>query len=132
MIHAQDAGAESRGRQRRSISEKRRIVEQTFEPGASVAQVALANGVNATQVFSWRRAFKQGELVEPGSNSTALLAVVMAASPDAPDKEHEASAPEPATEGGAIHIELPGRALITAEHGADPELLRTTLERLRK
>lgn len=131
MIHAQDVGAGSRGRQRRSISEKRRIVEQTFEPGASVAQVALANGVNANQVFSWRRAFKQGELVEPGSDSTALLPVVMAASPDA-DNEYEASAPEPTTEGGAIHIELPGRALITAEHGADPELLRTTLESLRK
>jgi transposase len=132
MIHAQDAGAGSRGRQRRSISEKRRIVEQTFEPGASVAQVALANGVNANQVFSWRRAFKQGELVEPGSDSTALLPVVMAASPGAPDGEREANAPEPTTEGGAIHIEFPGRALITAEHGADPELLRITLESLRK
>ena len=132
MIHAQDLGAGNRGRQRRSISEKRRIVEQTFEPGASVAQVALANGVNANQVFSWRRAFKQGELVEPGSDSTALLSVVMAAPQDGADNEHQASAPEATTEGGAIHIELPGRALITAEHGADPELLRTTLESLRK
>jgi transposase len=132
MIHVQDVSAGSRGRQRRSISEKRRIVEQTFEPGASVAQVALANGVNANQVFSWRRAFKQGELVEPCSDSTALLPVVMVAPPDVPDKEHEPSAPEPRAEGRAIHIELPGRALITAEHGADPELLRATLESLRK
>jgi transposase len=62
---------------RRSMAEKRRIVEQTFEPGASVAQVALANGVNANQVFSWRRAFRRGELVGSGGDSTALLPVVM-------------------------------------------------------
>jgi transposase len=39
-------------------------VELTFQPGASVAQVAQVNGVNATQVFKWRRAFERGELRE--------------------------------------------------------------------
>jgi hypothetical protein len=33
---------------------------------------------------------------------------------------------------GAIHIELPGRAMISVEHGADCALLRTLLESLRK
>ena len=33
---------------------------------------------------------------------------------------------------GAIHVELPGRANITAESGADPALLRCVLESLRK
>jgi transposase-like protein len=33
-------------------AEKRQIVEQTFEPGVSVAQVAFANGVNANQAFA--------------------------------------------------------------------------------
>jgi hypothetical protein len=33
---------------------------------------------------------------------------------------------------GAIHIELPGRATITAEHGADTGLLRVILEALRQ
>lgn len=58
MIHAEGVVGGHRGRYRRSIAEKRRIVELTFEPGASVAQIALANGVNANQVFSLRRAFK--------------------------------------------------------------------------
>lgn len=40
--------------------------------------------------------------------------------------------PERRAEGRTIHIELPSRALITAEHGVDPELLRVTLESLRK
>ena len=38
-------------RQRWSIAEKRRIVEETLAPGASVARVAQAHGVNANQVF---------------------------------------------------------------------------------
>ena len=42
-------------RQRRSIAEKRRIVEETLVEGASVARVARAHGINANQVFGWRR-----------------------------------------------------------------------------
>ena len=132
MIHAEDVGGGHRGRRRRSIAEKRRIVEQTFEPGSSVAKVALINGVNANQVFAWRRAFKRGELVESAGNSTTLLPVVMVASPESREKEHGGSAVEPATGRGAIHIEFPGRVLITAECGVDRELLLSVLESLGK
>jgi transposase len=38
----------------------------------------------------------------------------------------------PAAVCGSIHIELPGRALISVESGADARLLRTVLESLRK
>jgi transposase-like protein len=38
-------------RKRWALSEKRRIVELTLAAGASVAQVAQAEGVNANQVF---------------------------------------------------------------------------------
>ena len=109
MIYAEDVSAGHRGRRHRSIAEKRRIVEQTFDPGVSVAQVALANGVNANQVFAWRRAFKRDGLLE-SAGSTALLPVVMAAGPEPPEEEQGASTAEPATGSGAIHIEFPGRA----------------------
>ena len=36
-------------------------MELTFEPGASVSQIAQAHGVNTNQVFKWRRAFERGE-----------------------------------------------------------------------
>ena len=49
-------------RRRRSVMEKRRIVEETMQPGASVAKVARAHGVNANQVFAWRRQYWQGLL----------------------------------------------------------------------
>ena len=49
-------------RQRRSIAEKRRIVEETLVEGASVARVARAHGINANQVFGWRRLYLAGRL----------------------------------------------------------------------
>jgi transposase-like protein len=63
MVQAE--GTERRPRRFRSVAEKRRIVDLTLEPGASVALVARAHRVNANQVFKWRRAFDRGELVEP-------------------------------------------------------------------
>ena len=64
-------------RKRWSVTEKRRIVELTLEPGASVAPVAQAAGVNANQVFQWQRAFHNADLLSGGS--TALLSVVVGA-----------------------------------------------------
>ena len=57
-------GSVAAQRQRRSIAEKRRIVEETLVPGASVAKVARGHGVNANQVFGWRRLCLAGRLGE--------------------------------------------------------------------
>ena len=54
-----------RKRHHRSPELKRQIVEETLAPGASVARVARAHGVNANQVFGWRRQYHQG-LLEAG------------------------------------------------------------------
>jgi len=43
----------------RTVEEKRRIVEETLQPGGSVAGIARAHGVNANQVFTWRRLYQQ-------------------------------------------------------------------------
>jgi transposase-like protein len=91
--------------------------------------VARANGVNANQVFKWRRALERGELVDPVEASTALLPVTLSA---LAVETREASAKEDPTAGGAIHIEFPGRATISVECGADAVLLRSILESLRK
>jgi transposase-like protein len=86
--------------------------------------------VNANQVFAWRRAFRSGELAEPTSPTTALLPVAVSVSSEAEIRETVAQQ-HPATS-GSIHIEFPGRAMISVERGADPSLLRTILESLRK
>ena len=128
MVQAEGAGR--RVRRFRSVAEKRRIVELTFEPGASVALVARAHGVNANQVFAWRRALERGELVESAALATALLPVTVSV-PDEVAVEESGQAEPPSTS-GSIHIEFPGRALISVESGADPTLLRSILESLRK
>jgi transposase len=110
--------------------EKRQIVELTMEPGASVALVARAHGLNANQVFKWRRAFERGELVEAGTASTALLPVNVTAPGD--EEIQEPAAQQPPAASGSIHIEFPGRAMISVESGADAALLRSVLESLRK
>ena len=45
------------GRRRRSWTEneKRQIVEESLEPGASIAEVARRHDLNANQLFTWRR-----------------------------------------------------------------------------
>ena len=114
----------------RAIAEKQQIVQLTMEPGASVALVARAHGLNANQLFKWRRAFERGELADSAVSAQALLPVTIAAS-------SAAEIPEPASgqhlaRYGSIHIEFPGRAMIRVESGADPGLLCSVLESLRK
>lgn len=48
----------------RSMAEKRQIVEQSLQPGMSVARAAQAAGVNANQVFKWRQDYRSGLLLE--------------------------------------------------------------------
>jgi transposase len=96
-----------------------------------VNRLARAHGVNANQVFKWRRALKRGELNEPAA-STSLLPVLVSAPCEAANATVEVGAKEQSTPGGAIHIEFPGKAVISAESGADPALLRLILESLRK
>jgi hypothetical protein len=83
------------------VSEKRRIAELTLEPGASVALVASAHGVNANQVFKWRRALKRGELNEPEVVPTTLLPVMLSAPSVTADAPGQVDAKEQPAAGGA-------------------------------
>jgi transposase len=118
-------------RVQRPAAEKRRIVELTFQPGASVARVAQAEGVNANQVFHWRRAYLNGELAEGCGHAAALLPVKMATvSFEACVEQPVPICQKQTARSGAIHIDLPGRAAISVECGADAVLLRTILTTL--
>jgi transposase len=114
-----------RVRRWRSVSEKRQIVQLTMEAGASVAEIAREHGLNANQVFKWRRAFERGELED---SHPALLPVTLSTSIEAEDKAAKLPADEQPHSGGSIYVELPGRALIHFERGADPDLVRSVLQ----
>lgn len=112
------------------MAEKRRIVEQTFEPDASVAKVARAHGVNANQVFAWRRQYRQGLLGE-GQEAVNLLPVHVTGT--RLSKAHRAcrrqAAHGIAEAAGAIYVELPkGHLRVTGR--VDAEALRAVLEQL--
>ncbi len=51
-----------RTRKRRSVQEKLQIVRETLQSEASVAVIARRHGINANQVFSWRRQYQRGQL----------------------------------------------------------------------
>jgi transposase-like protein len=66
-------------RRRYSIVEKRRIVEESFQPKTSVARVAREHGVSANQVFRWRQLYQRGRLdgAVPAAPSAELLPVTI-------------------------------------------------------
>jgi transposase len=128
-MDAEAVGVGRRGRRRRSVAEKLQIVQLTLEACASVAEVARAHSVNANQLFRWRREFEFNQLAKADTLPTALLPVTISADDEAmPETTADAQTPS----GGAIHIELPGKVMISVESGADRALLRCVLASLHK
>jgi transposase len=133
MERIEGLGPKRAPRVHRSVAEKRRIVELSLQPGMSVARAAQTAGVNANQVFKWRQDYRSGLLLEAGETATSLIPVVVAPASSEGDVGIGApTSPVLATPAGAIHIDLPGRASISVEHGADAALLRMILESLRR
>ncbi|TIV08705.1 MAG: hypothetical protein E5V94_08470, partial [Mesorhizobium sp.] len=55
-------------RRRWSREEKERLVAATFEPGASVSEIARSAGIHVSQLFRWRK-----ELCQISAPSVQLL-----------------------------------------------------------
>ena len=110
-------------RRRRSLEEKRRIVEETLEPGASVARVARRHAVNANQVFYWRKKYREGRLGK--GRSSNLLPVAVSEIPS--NKSGQVRCVSSRCSLGAMEIKLPkGQVRITGS--VEAEALRTVLE----
>ena len=108
-------------RRRRSLEEKRRIVEETLESGASVARVARRHAVNANQVFYWRKKYREGRLGKGRSSNLLPVAVT-----DIPWSKQVRSASSRCPL-GAMEIKLPkGHLRITGS--VEAESLRIVLE----
>ena len=113
-------------RRRYSIAEKRRIVEESFQSKTSVARVARSHGVNANQVFSWRRLYQRGRLGDTvyAAPKAELLPVTITEPPPAP-----VVAPIPTSgsqPSGTIQLQSP-RGRLRIEGAVDVESLRLVL-----
>jgi transposase len=121
-------------RQYLTIEEKRSIVEETLAEGASVARIARAHGINANQVFGWRRLYLAGRL---GGVSRAIKLLPVHVSESSPSlattTSRECSPPADFSKPtpGTIHIEL-RHAQVRIEGRADAGLLRVLLECLQR
>lgn len=106
---------------RRSIKERRDIVEETLVPGASVARVARRHDVNANQVFYWRKLYREGRL--GGSVAAQLLPVkIVEKQAAAAAKWDGQSLPS-----GTIEIKVP-RGTLRIAGSVDVVALRAVLE----
>ena len=121
-------------RQYRTFQEKRQIVEETLAEGASVARIARVHGINANQVFGWRKLYLAGRL---GGASRAIKLLPVQVSESSPSlaattsRECSPSVDFSESTPGSIHIEL-RHAQVRIEGSADPALLRVLLECLRR
>ncbi len=78
-------------RRRYSMTTKAQVVAQCAEPGASVAKIAMAHGINATVVHRWRKLSRGGD-VKAATKTGEFIALPLTVAPD----PVPSSAPAPA------------------------------------
>ncbi len=122
-------------RQQRSLAEKRRIVEEALVPGASVASIARAHGVNANQLFAWRKLHLAGKLIDKRSRAVATARLLPVTVRDLGQQSEtvalDAVGTVPpvlcSTPSGSIHVQF-AKAQVRVEGSADASALRLILE----
>ena len=127
-------------RRRWSEEEKLQLVEEACRPGQSVSQVARQRGINANQLFAWRRqALAKGLVRDDRSEQSAIPALTFA-----PVKVAEEEAAADAREdvppprrrsvprgSATIEIELRSGDRVRVEGAADAALVLRIVSALR-
>ena len=122
-------------RQKHSIEEKRRIVEETHVKGVSVATVARRHEVNANQVFAWRQLYRRGLLNETKASSTPFMLPVKVTTPTVlpTERRTERQAMKATTRqacASSIEIELPSGGCIRVHGRVDIKMLARVIDML--
>jgi len=114
------------------LAERRRAIAETLAPGAPVARVAEACGVNGNHVFYWRSLCCRGRIVGEPAPTELMPVTVVGSGPllgnlEANRLEGGLSNSDCSISLGSIHIDLP-RAHLRIEGRADATALRLVLE----
>jgi transposase len=97
----------SRPRRNYSIAQKRAILEETRQPGCSVALVAKRHAIHTSLIFGWRRLLRKGLLTERSADTVPLLPVKVATPTMLPRRRAKAQVgASPALDGAAIQVEF--------------------------
>ena len=104
---------------------KREIVAASFAAGSSVSLVARQYDVNANQVFSWRRRYRDDPRSAAVPPAPQLIPVIVTADEDAVATQRSAVA-EP------IEIDVAGKYRVRVSGGVDMQALRRVLDVLER
>lgn len=129
------AGIGEAARRHHDRAFKARLVEQSLQPGASVAAIAMDNGINANLLFKWRR--DQQRAAASLDAPTVLLPVHMTPAAEEPDARSTsilaAVAPAAAktSRAGVIELDIAG-AQLRLRGAVDEASLCSVLRALRR
>ena len=112
-----------RRRRLRSADEKRRIVAETYDRGASVSEVARRHGLNANLLFTWRRVMGRVAPASAEEPPRFVPAVIVT-------EAEAASTPVPPPPAGAMEIVLVDGARVVVDRTVDGAALARVIEAL--
>ena len=118
-------------RRRWSDEDKRRLVDETWAPGATVHGVARRHGLNTSQLFTWRKRFRaeSGPLTltptVPGFAAVALAPTTLPIPTD-----DATQLPATPTSSGLIEVELPCGGRVRISGAPDPATVAAALRAL--
>lgn len=126
-----------RRRKQWSVQEKLQIVRETLQSGSSVPIIARRHGVNANQIFTWRREYRRGKLLERGVESAherktpALLPVQIHVPMKAAAPQEARAAPVSLpSQPERVEIEFPSGTRLRIWGGLGTERLQAILREL--
>jgi transposase len=140
------------GRRKWTSEQKRRIVEETRAPGASVSVVARRYNLNANLLFKWKRHEEAGGLAVPPAEAPEFLPIgvvgrandggpaLLARVPDAEPRNQGSGWPEGEVRRpsglecrtGVIEIDLPDGARVRVDAFVDARALARVLSALKR
>lgn len=135
LVHTmseQDTQAKRRRRDH-SPALKRKLIEQSLQPGASVSGIALDSGINANLLFKWRREHLRANAQALVSATPTTKPVLLPVTMEAPMPEVTAAPTPPPTSRastGSIEIDI-GGARVRLRGVVDESSVRVVLQALR-
>jgi len=112
---------------RRSVAERRRMVEASLAAGATVPKVAARYGIHPTHLYWLRKQYREGRLEASAPGTAKLLPVQVVKGGRAGTGSPAAI---PAKAAGCIELELAGGQM-RVSGAVDAQVLRLVLECLR-